>query len=388
MAVREEILKKRTRQIVLFTQGHTEPNGGLARHSRLLAEGFVAAGWQVRVIARAGTLWWPRAVVSPGLRVLELPGFRSRRVGGAVYLAVAIPLGLAWARRARGLLALHLGSTAVAAGLCGRLLRKPYLVLSTFGGPSGDAAEAAQCQHWGLRRRLLRSATYLVAQGPHTAQELSALGDPSRIAVVPNPVELPEPVPLDGRPRVLFLGRLSSEKDPGCLLAAWPIVLQHRPDAKLEFVGAGKDWRSVESELRDRAALDASLQDSVSFKGWTNDVPRVLAEHDIFVLSSLSEGMSNSLLEACAHGRVVVASDIASNRAVLGDDYPLLFPAGDFAALAEKLLIAMESHAIRRLAVTRARRAVLQNDVPRVVQQHADLLAAEPRHIPCATTSS
>jgi len=62
----------------------------------------------------------------------------------------------------------------------------------------------------------------------------------------------------------------------------------------------------------------------------------------VFVLPSRSEGMSNALLEACAWGRVVVASDIPSNRAVLGDGYPLLFPPGDAEALAECLARALD----------------------------------------------
>jgi glycosyltransferase involved in cell wall biosynthesis len=56
-----------------------------------------------------------------------------------------------------------------------------------------------------------------------------------------------------------------------------------------------------------------------------------------FVLSSRAEGCSNALCEALALRMPVLASDIAGNRGLLGDDFPGYFPVGDAAALAEKL---------------------------------------------------
>ena len=76
--------------------------------------------------------------------------------------------------------------------------------------------------------------------------------------------------------------------------------------------------------------------------GWVPSVEPYYRANDVFVLPSREEGMSNALLEACAHGRVVVASDIPPNRAVLGDDYPLLFPVGSIEALADRLLTAAD----------------------------------------------
>jgi len=52
------------------------------------------------------------------------------------------------------------------------------------------------------------------------------------------------------------------------------------------------------------------------------------------VISSVMEGGANVVSEACVAGLPVIASDIAGNTGLLGQDYPGLFPAGDTAALA------------------------------------------------------
>ena len=95
-------------------------------------------------------------------------------------------------------------------------------------------------------------------------------------------------------------------------------------------MGAGGEYRSVEDELRAMIAADEALRRTVDLPGWVADVGEFLRQADVYVFPSLSEGMSNALLQACAWHRVVVASDIEANRAILGEDYPLLFRAGDW----------------------------------------------------------
>jgi glycosyltransferase involved in cell wall biosynthesis len=364
------------RRIVLFTAGHTERNGGLARHSRLLVEGFAADGWEVRAISRSGSLRRPVITRGTNHTVLELPGFGSPRLGGVLYLVVAVPLGIVWARRAAGCLGVHLGTTTVAAGISARTWRRPYLGLSTTSGSWGEVTEALRCRPWGLRRRVLRAATYLVAQSSATAPELAPLTAADHIAVVPNPTLLPDPPPLDDRPRVLVIGRLAEEKGTSEIVAAWRAIVDRVPDARLDFVGTGGEWRSVEEELRADVATDDRIAGTITFSGWIDDIPAVLGQHDVFVIASATEGMSNALVEACAYGRVVVASDIEPNRAVLGDDHPLLFRAGDAEDLARVLELALTDAEVRASAVSNAIGAVQGNDVGTVVRRHAELLGA------------
>jgi glycosyltransferase involved in cell wall biosynthesis len=193
----------------------------------------------------------------------------------------------------------------------------------------------------------------VVAQTTYAAAELQLLVPPDRIAVVPNPVSSVAPTPLNGKPHAVYTGRLSREKDLGRLLVAWRMVAANVPGAKLTLVGAGAASTSTERELKASASADPVLRSTVTFTGWVEDVGAYLRSADVYVLPSLEEGMSNALLEACAWGRVVVASDIPANRAVLGDDFPLLFRAGDTDELVTALTRALLDDSLRTEALRR-----------------------------------
>jgi glycosyltransferase involved in cell wall biosynthesis len=316
------------KRLVLFTPGHDEP-GGASSRSRLIAAQLAANGWQVRVVTRAGTLWKWRLMRTPGLTVIEVPGFNRRRLGAALFYLCAIPLGFVWGIRSRAFVAVQLMSTSSAASICSGLTRRPFLALSTTSGTLSETAYIRATRLSSARRRLLGRAAWLVAQTEAVAHELAELTANPRVVVLPNPVELVVPPPLDGRPTALFAGRFSAEKDLLRLLSAWESVVEDHPQARLTLAGAGGEYRSVEVELRAAVQASSVLRQSVELPGWIDNIRTVLVSADVFVLPSLEEGMSNALLEACAHGRLVVASDIAPNRAIVGDEYPLIFRAGD-----------------------------------------------------------
>ena len=377
-----------TDRIVFLTPGYSDA-GGVARRSQTLAAGFAGRGWQVLVVARAPHLWRPRRIRQPNLTVLEIPGFGVDRVGSLLFLLVAVPLGTALGRAGASFLAIKLHSSSATAAICGLLSRRPFVTMATSSGldsevaflqGAGRTAGAATGPRWwvrpglGLRRHLLRRAAFVVAQTPAASRELGQLVDADRVVVVPNPVRAVEARPLQGRPYAVFTGRLSRQKDLPTLLEAWQIVVASRPDARLTVVGDGGRHASLEREMRRRVDDDAALRRSVRFTGWVPDVTVHLLEADVFVLPSLWEGLSNSLLEACALGRVAVASDIAPNRFVLGDDYPLLFRPGDAEALAARVLTAFEAQPIRSEATARIAARMQQFSLEQVVGQLEELI--------------
>lgn len=355
-------------RLVLFSPAFHE-RGGIPRRARLLAGGLAARGWRVYVVTRGSSLLWFRVTRSPNLIVLEVPGYELYRTGTLLYLACAIPVGVAWGRRATAFASLKLFSPSTAAAICSRVTGRPFVALATLSGTDGEVAHLMADEQmvprpaWkgGLfrlgmrcRRSLLRHAAFLVAQSPAGADELGRLVGPERVAVVPTPVEAVEAPPLTHAPEVVFIGRLSREKGLIGLLGAWCGVVAERADARLTFVGDGGSHEPVEDELRRLVSENPVLRQTVRFAGWVEDVTPYLARSDVFVLPSLQEGMSNALVEACAWGRVVVASDIAANRAVLGDDYPLLFPPGDVGTLTAALLRGLVNAEVRHVARQRA----------------------------------
>lgn len=344
---------------MMFTPGHSEV-GGAARRSRLVASAFAERGWRVRVVTRAGTLNRLRLIRRPNLLVVEVPGFGARRAGAVLYVAVALLLGVMWGVRARAFLAIQLVSPTSVASLCSLILRRPFICMATATGSLGELHYARQTRLATLRLKLLRRANFVIAQNPAQAIDLGSVFRPESVRTLPNPVDLPPTTSLDGRPRVLFTGRFSKEKDLIKLMHAWSRVVEHRPDARLTLLGSGGSYRSVEAELRTLVASRPALSLSVDFPGWVPDVTPFLRSHDVFVLPSLSEGMSNALLEATAYGRIIVATDIPGNRAVLGGDYPLLVPPGDPIAMAEGIERAFDDDDLRERA-----RAQLQTRVHR-----------------------
>jgi glycosyltransferase involved in cell wall biosynthesis len=281
--------------------------------------------------------------------VVEVPGF-GNRPGVLLYLAVGGVLGLALGRRA-SFLSMQLASQTLIGGLCARLWRRPFVALCTTSGEISEVDEALRSPLRILHRQNLRRADFLVGQSSEAANELKAFAPAARIAVVHNPLPSVNGAALGGRPNAVFTGRLSRHKDLGVLLEAWRTVAERIPSARLWLVGSGGAYGSVESELRKAVKAHESLRASVTFTGWVEDVKPWLAGADVYVFPSRSEGLSNALLEACAWRRIVVASDIASNREVLGEDYPLLFETGNASRLAAALIRAFEDDQVRNAAV-------------------------------------
>lgn len=136
------------------------------------------------------------------------------------------------------------------------------------------------------------------------------------------------------RPIAISVARLSAEKDFPTLLRAIPYVVSAIPDFELKIVGGGP-----ERERLDQLTGELGIRDCVELMGERTDVPLLLREAGFFVSSSLTEGISLTLLEAMAVGLPVVATAVGGNpEIVLPGKTGQLVPAGDSAALAEAII--------------------------------------------------
>ena len=103
---------------------------------------------------------------------------------------------------------------------------------------------------------------------------------------------------------------------------------------RLVIVGDGP----LEAELREVARAEG-VADRIWFAGGRSDVPDVLAGLDAFVLPSLAEGISNTLLEAMATSLPVIATRVGGNAELIAhDESGSLVPADDVGALADAML--------------------------------------------------
>lgn len=145
---------------------------------------------------------------------------------------------------------------------------------------------------------------------------------------------------------------LRPEKDLVTLVEAFARVADRDRNCYLAIVGSGPELRRLESLARELRVSDHCI-----FQSAVSDVTTWLRSIDIFVLPSLSEAFSNSLMEAMACGCACIASRIGGNPELIRDEETgLLFEPGDSHDLAEKLFRVIDDAGLRsRLAQAGAR---------------------------------
>ena len=142
--------------------------------------------------------------------------------------------------------------------------------------------------------------------------------------------------PREGRTdlRAVTVARLDPVKDQATLLRAVRLIADKDPSFSIDVVGDGpsrSELETLRAELR--------LEHHCRFHGFQDDVRPFLAQADFFVLSSISEGIPLTLLEAMAMGLPGIATDVGGNREVIvPGETGYLIPVRSPAALAEAVL--------------------------------------------------
>ena len=196
-----------------------------------------------------------------------------------------------------------------------------------------------------------------------------------RTVVIPNAVDVrgtPRARLDASRPRLIAVGRLRPPKDFGTLLRALASLPADGFDAAI--VGDGPERPALERELG-----ELGLRERVSLEGERRDVPSLLAGSDVFVLSSRSEGLPVSVLEAMAAGLPVVASAVGGvAELVLDGETGLLVPPADQAALAAALWrLVADAGLRRRLGAAGRARAETLFDLDAFRRAHVELYSRE-----------
>ena len=129
------------------------------------------------------------------------------------------------------------------------------------------------------------------------------------------------------------IGSLFKVKGIPYLLEAVDKVRMSYPDFKLLIAGEGNQMDDLQKQAR---ALN--LGDTVCFMGFRDDIPGVLSISDFYICSSLSEGLSLSILEAIAASKPVIATRVGGNPEIIQDGRNgYLVPPADSESLADKI---------------------------------------------------
>jgi sugar transferase (PEP-CTERM/EpsH1 system associated) len=189
---------------------------------------------------------------------------------------------------------------------------------------------------------------------------------------------LPDRTAYTGPIRAIHVARLNVIKDQSTLLRAVREVVHRQPEFRLTIVGDGP----IREELHSLCE-SLGLVGHVHFLGDRRDIPTLLANADLFVLSSIEEGLSLTLLEAMASGLAVVATDVGGNReVVLHGKSGLLVPSRSPERLAEAILhLAHRPNVIREMG--RQGRVLVEKhfNLKNTVRRYEDLYESSVRKL-------
>ncbi|MFZ3069767.1 MAG: glycosyltransferase family 4 protein [Anaerolineaceae bacterium] len=162
------------------------------------------------------------------------------------------------------------------------------------------------------------------------------------------------------------VGRLSTQKGVVYLIRAMPAVLAACPGARLLLIGDGE----LRPELEAETAL-LNLSDRIVFTGQIANVPEYLSRLDLFVSSSLWEGLPTAILEAIDAHVPVVATDIPGTREIISrDENGWLVPPGDPNALANLIIEAIQSPGKRKRFSDNAAKSIMKFSIEGIAQEY------------------
>ena len=338
------------RQPPVLLVGDTLAMGGTERQFSEIARGLAHSGWDVRVACLRAE--------GPLRARIEEAGIEPWSCGEGSLKSPTLVRGI-W-RLARYIRRRRIGIvhsfdfySNVYGVLAGRLARTGVAIASQR--DLGNLRPSAQQR---INRMTLYFAHYVLANSEAAATRVRLDGrvHPERVFVIPNGVDTAKFAPLerggDIRPVRVFgtVSNLRPEKGLGDLVRATALLRDRYPDVRMVIWGEGP----LRSEL---ATLIRSLglESLVQLPGHTDDARATLCTMDAFILPSLSESCSNSLMEAMAAGLPVIASDTGGNpELVLDGSSGLLVRPGDPADLARAMGHLMDNPAIAATLGTQA----------------------------------
>jgi glycosyltransferase involved in cell wall biosynthesis len=300
------------RIVLVMPTYYPDTFGGLERQTRILAHSLSRRGLGVTILAPIITSSMSGATVEDGIAVVRFPARQPVYLGGRYLLSMLSwwIRAFVWLARRRSeydIIAVQHVRLHAAPGLfAGMLFRKPLVGKIGRGGEHFELHRLTQKRlPFGKLVVALakRSGMVFVANSEQIVRDLESMGlGPNRIARIPNGVEVPSQScgrarGADGTLVFVFAGRLEAEKGVPQLLQAFEMFATEHPNARLEIFGVGPLAQPLSETI---GAL--GLSEKVRLHGVVDDRKRIYGGAAFMILPSESEGMSNTLLEAMAHG--------------------------------------------------------------------------------------
>jgi len=205
-----------------------------------------------------------------------------------------------------------------------------------------------------------------------------------RMAVIPNgidPRRIDEADPSGVREEFGFaesdfvigtVARLDATKDTMTLARAFAKLRRAQPDSRLKLLIAGDGGERKKLET---FVTEQELNRAVVFTGWRHDVPRLLGAMNVFALSSLSEGMPLTVLEAMAAQLPVVATNVGALPELVEEGATgFLTAPQDAEAMADRMASFFQNPELAASFGARARQKVVREfSLDQMLRRYADL---------------
>lgn len=343
-------------------------------------------GHEVTVVTERRNRAWPRCERHDGVPVRRLPCVYRRRLHLPTSLLSLAGFLLTRGRR-YNLWHVHAYGyhAGVAVGL-GLLLNRPVVVKLTSSGSGGIAASVGTLRLSRLMRWLHQQATVVALSREQRDEALHFGIASSRIRMISNGVDPRRLYPRTDCERARFrqelglggvrrmaiaVGRLAAEKDLLTLLRAWHLVrMRLGADWVLVILGDGPERNTLQRFIEAQG-----LGPGVLMVGTRLDVERWLGAADLYLTSSLIEGLGNALLEAMASGLATVTTRVAGTMELVerpgaGIRVPCRHPE----ALAKAVIdLATDVPARTRMGLVARRIAEAELSIEAIAERYLDL---------------
>lgn len=211
---------------------------------------------------------------------------------------------------------------------------------------------------WRLIKKVMERATFVITIDQATLQAVQQFAPGVNVCLIPNCVniaELPQPGQGEGdKKTALFLGWVVPTKGVGELVEAWQ---KTRPAGwKLDIIGP------VDEEYK-ASLVGSQSDDRVEFLGQLphKESMERMAQCDLFVLPSYTEGFPNVVVEAMALGRPIIATTVGAIPEMLEDGAGILIESKNTGVLAEAISRATSDADLRQRLGVQARKKAMGN---------------------------
>lgn len=335
-------------RILLIINGFYPKVGGSEKQAQMIAKGFESNGCKVQILTLQLEQKWPQVEQLDGINIRRISYPKIPLLGELISLAKTGWYLATTAKKWDVYYVVIVEYMAAIAAYVGKLIGIPVVLKFTGLGKLGVQYIETRKFSWFLKK-MIGKADAFVGVTEKMKEEIEKYGfDREKIQLIPNAVDtvancytsedkkrhLKKVLNIENKKTVIFAGRFVEVKDIPTLLLAWRQTIEKiNNEAQLVLLGDGPLLKHMK-----KFSQKLGIEESVYFLGNRKDIHLFMQASDVGVISSKSEGLSNTLLEMMANQLVIVATDIEGNRSVIiNKENGLLFPPEDVEVLSRMM---------------------------------------------------